>query len=465
MSTFKYKVQNSGSLLVALIAIFVTSMVADGITPALPVLQRELHASTNSMGWFYTAPMLSAVVTLPLIGKLAEVFNRQRILFAVLCIVCLGMLISALANGAALLIIGQILSGISLSLFPLSVGIIRDCCAADKVGPANALVGSLGAVAPMVGLLACGPIINNFSYKWLFWGPCAALGVCLILLFAIPWKKDKDPIHRELVDWAGALYLSISLGTGLLAISRISDNGWSNSGQILLFLMSLVTMFTWIFHEKKSDHPLINLSFFNNRTVLGSGLCMLVAGYVIVSVSVAVPVYAELSETLGGLGASIGETSSYFLAMSLAGMAITPIIDIAEKRIGSRQLILIAMLFLAITPWIISTFSMDKISILVGMGSIGAAFTVVLVESMNTIAANFPADQVTEISSLTWVMKSFGATLGSQVTACVIAIGDGTSNQIPSVHGIFHSLSITVLAGIAGIVFAVMMPRWRRRMI
>ena len=461
MPTLKYLVQSGGVLLVALIAIFVTSMVADGITPALPVLQRELHASTNSMGWFYTAPMLSAVVTLPLIGKLAEIFSRRRILFVILFIVFVGMLLSALADSAPLLIFGQILSGLSLSLFPLSVGIIRDSCAPEKVGPANAVVGSLGAVAPMIGLLACGPIIDHFSYKWLFWGPAIALAFCLVLMLILPTKQHHAPTLRKVIDWSGALFLSMALGSGLLAISRISENAWSDSGQIALFLISLASILIWFVHEKRTTEPLIDLSFFSNRTVLGSGLCMLVAGYVIVSVSVAVPVYAEFSKALGGLGATVGETSSYFLAMSLAGMAITPIIDVAEQHIGSRHLLFIAMLLLAATPWAISTLPMDNMSVLIGMGVIGAAFTVVLVESMNVIAANFTADQVTEISGLTWVMKSFGATLGSQVSACIMALGDSTSNQIPSVPGIFHSLSMTVVVGIAGFLFAILMPRRR----
>ena len=428
MPTLKYLVQNGGVLLVALIAIFVTSMVADGITPALPVLQRELHASTNSMGWFYTAPMLSAVVTLPLIGKLAEIFSRRRILCVILFIVFVGMLLSALADSAPLLIVGQMLSGLSLSLFPLSVGLIRDSCTPERVGPANALVGSLGAVAPMVGLLACGPIIDHFSYKWLFWGPCIALAFCLILMLILPTERHEESAHRKVIDWSGALFLSLALGSGLLAISRISENPWSDSGQIALFLISLASILIWIFHEKRTNDPLIDLSFFSNRTVLGSGLCLLVAGYVIVSVSVAVPVYAEFGKELGGLGATVGETSAYFLAMSLAGMAVTPIIDIAEKQIGSRYLICIAMLLLAATPWAISILPVGNTSVLFGMGVIGAAFTVVLVESMNVIAANFPADQVTEISSLTWVMKSFGATLGSQITACIMALGSSSMN-------------------------------------
>ncbi len=462
MPTIKMKLEQNGPLLVALLAIFTTSMVADGIVPALPLLQRELHASTDSMGWFYTAPMLSAVVTLPLIGKLAEVFSRQRILLAILVVVCLGMLLSALAEHAPLLIFGQMLSGLSLSLFPLSVGLIRDSCSANRIGPANALVGSLGAVAPMIGLLACGPIVEHFSLRWLFWGPCLMLLVSVIFMLMLPRRDVGKQREHIPVDWTGALFLSAALGSGLLAISRISESVWSDPVQIALFLGALFCGAVWIWHEKRVTQPLIALSLFSNRLVLACGLCMLVAGYLIVSVSVAIPLFAELGSEQGGLGASVAQVSGYFLAMSLAGMAVTPFIDRVEQRIGSRRLVMLAMLVLAATTAMTILLPSTTMSVTLAMAVIGAAFTAVLVESMNVIAANFTVDEVTEISSLSWVMKSIGATLGSQITACIIALGAGADMEMAQAAAVFHSLAVAALIGVAGIAAALLMPRQRQ---
>lgn len=463
MSALHAVIRRQGLLSVALIAIFVTSMVADGITPALPVLQRELHASTDSMGWFYTAPMLSAVVTLPLIGKLADMFSRRKILLAILAIVCLGMLLSALAEHAPLLIFGQILSGLSLSLFPLSVGIIRDSCSAERVGPANALVGSLGAVAPMIGLLACGPIIDHLSFRWLFWGPCIALAFCQMLILLITAEPVPTSARRPAIDWLGALFLSLALGCGLLAISRISDTSWMDASQILLVVVCAASTCLWVWHERHVSEPLIDLSFLRNRTILGAGLCMLVAGYVIVSVSVAVPVFAQFTKADGGLGVTVTETSSYFLVMSLAGMAITPLIDRAEKIAGSRKLLAFAMAMLSVTALATINLPPSNLSMLIEMALIGAGFTVVLVESMNVIAAHFPADQVTEISGLTWVMKSFGATLGSQLTACVMALGAQNAIQPASIASVFQALTLTVVVGATGMLCTMLMPAHRAR--
>jgi len=458
MSNIPLTLERNGSLIIAMAAIFMTAMVADGIVPALPVLQRELHASADSMGWFYTAPMLSAVVTLPLIGKLAELYSRQLILFVILLLVALGMLFSALADHAALLIFGQMLSGLSLSLFPLSVGLIRDTCSSDRVGPANALVGSLGAVAPMIGLLACGPIIEHFSFRSLFWGPCIMLTLCLLAMLVLPGKHFGKSANHVPVDLPGAILLSAALGTGLLAVSRISETVWSDPVQIVLFLVSILSTAVWVWHENRVSHPLIDLSFFTNRMVLACGLCMLVAGYLIVSVSVAMPVFAELTPEQGGLGASVSETSGYFLAMALAGMAITPLIDRAEKWMGTRLLIMLAMLVLTSTTTLTILLPLTTVLVTAAMGIIGAAFTVVLVESMNVIAANFAADAVTEISSLSWVMKSIGATLGSQITACIIALG---GNQSTAAAPVFTSLTVAALIGAAGIAAAILMPRHR----
>ena len=183
-------------LAVTFTAVATTSMVADGIVPALPVLQRELHASTDAMGWFYTAPMLAAVVCTPIVSRLASIVDKRRVLDGILLLLFAGMALSASARAAPMLVLGQLLSGVSLSLLPLSVGLISEYCDPVSARTANAIVAALGALTPCIGLMICGPIVDHLSFRWLFWGPAALLGTCLIVSLLSP-RSPRENIREQ----------------------------------------------------------------------------------------------------------------------------------------------------------------------------------------------------------------------------------------------------------------------------
>lgn len=440
-------------------AVATTSMVADGIVPALPALQRELHASTDAMGWFYTAPMLAAVVCTPVVARLAAVLDKRRVLDGVLALLFVGMLLSASAQGAPMLILGQLLSGASLSLLPLSVGLISDSCDPVSARTANAIVAALGALTPCIGLMICGPIVDHLSFRWLFWGPAILLGACLVasLLFRRQGEGAR-PATTSLMDWKGAALLSCALGCGLLTISRLSESTSHTASQWGLAAIACASAAAWVSVERRVAAPLFDLRLLFDRVAISSGGCMFAAGYLIIGVSLGVPMLGELPPEHGGLGASVTQTSEYFLALAVVGTAITPFVNRVGRLLGSRNLMSLAMLVLSAAALDIALATPSHRNMLVAMSTIGAAFSVVLVESMNAIVAAFRSDESTAASGLAWVLKSIGATLGGQLTAAIVAIGAARGDGSPSATPIVIALAVASAVGAAGVLVARCMP-------
>src|SRR4051812_35421191 len=96
------------------------------VAPALPAIQHELGASTTAVTWVLTVYLLTASVATPILGRVGDMFGKERTLVGVLCLFAVGSLISALSHSIGLLIAGRAVQGAAGAVFPLAFGIIRD---------------------------------------------------------------------------------------------------------------------------------------------------------------------------------------------------------------------------------------------------------------------------------------------------------------------------------------------------
>ena len=96
------------------------------VAPALPDIQHALHTSVNAVSWVLTAYLLSASIATPLIGRLGDMYGKERLLVIVLVLLCGATVVSALATSLAVMLVGRIIQGAAGGIFPLAFGIIRD---------------------------------------------------------------------------------------------------------------------------------------------------------------------------------------------------------------------------------------------------------------------------------------------------------------------------------------------------
>src|SRR3954471_8358857 len=145
------------------------------VVPALPEIQRALHTSQSAVGWVLTAFLLSASVATPIIGRLGDMYGKERLLLIVLAMLAFGTLISAVASSLSLMLLGRVIQGAGAGIFPLAFSIIRDELPNERVPGAIGLVSSLLGVGGGAGVVFAGIVIDNLSYHWLFWFPLAAI--------------------------------------------------------------------------------------------------------------------------------------------------------------------------------------------------------------------------------------------------------------------------------------------------
>src|SRR5207248_76287 len=137
------------------------------VAPALPEIQRDLHTTPTAVAWVLTAYLLSASVLTPIIGRLGDMFGKERTLIASLAVLGLATIIAALASSITLLIAARVVQGAGGAVFPLAFGIIRDEFPRERVARGIAFLSALMGIGGGAGLILAGPIVDALSYPWL----------------------------------------------------------------------------------------------------------------------------------------------------------------------------------------------------------------------------------------------------------------------------------------------------------
>jgi len=180
----------------AVLAVAVTSysLLQSLVLPVLPTIQASLHTSQNTVTWVLTAYLLSASVFTPILGRLGDMFGKERMLVVALAALAVGALLAALAHSIGLMITARAIQGIGGGVLPLSFGIVRDEYDDDQLAGVVGIIAGLAAAGGGIGVVLAGLIVKVFSYRWLFWFPM------IILVFAavaahvvVPRSTNRSP--------------------------------------------------------------------------------------------------------------------------------------------------------------------------------------------------------------------------------------------------------------------------------
>ncbi len=390
------------------------------VAPALPEIQRELHTSPTAVAWVLTGYLLSASVLTPIVGRLGDMFGKERTLVISLAVLAAGTLLAALATSIEVLIAGRVIQGCGGAIFPLAFGIIRDEFPRERVATGIALISSILGVGAGLGIVLAGPIVDALSYHWLFWIPFFLVVITTILtVFFVPESPIKVPGR---VNWLGAFLLSAWLVCLLVAISEGSRRGWDDPLVLGGLAAAALLMWAWIANEQRAAEPLVDMAMMRIRGVWTVNAAAFLVGAGLFTSFILIPQFTETPSSAGyGFGASVTEAGLFLLPSTVGMLLISPLAGRMANRVGSRVPLVIgslataaSFLFLAVAhdePW-----EFYAASALLGVG-IGLAFA----SLANLIVEAVRPDQTGVATGMNTVMRSVGGSVGSQVGASVLA--------------------------------------------
>jgi EmrB/QacA subfamily drug resistance transporter len=413
------------------------------VAPALPEIQRDLHASATAVTWVLTAYLLSASILTPIIGRLGDMFGKERTLIYSLAMLAAGTLLAALATNINVLIAARVIQGGGGAIFPLAFGIIRDEFPRERVAHGIAMISAILGIGAGLGIVLAGPIVSALSYHWLFWIPFALVVVATIAtVFFVPESPIKVPGR---VNWTGAALLSAWLVCLLVAIREGSTWGWGDARVAGLLAAAAVLLVAWIANEQRADEPLVDMTMMRIRGVWTVNAAAFLVGAGMYSSFVLIPLFTEMPSSAGyGFHASVTQAGLFMLPSTVAMLVVSPLAGRLANRVGSRVPLVLGSLSTCLAFVFLAAAHDQRWEFYVGAALLGIGIGLAFASLANLIVEAVPPEQTGVATGMNTVMRSLGGSVGSQIGASVIA-ATVVGGALPTEHG--FTVAFVVAAG------------------
>jgi EmrB/QacA subfamily drug resistance transporter len=408
------------------------AMLSSSVVPALPTIQRALHTSETDITWLLTGYLLSASVGTAIIGRLGDMYGKERLLLWTLVVLAAGTLLAAVSSSLAVLIVARFIQGASGGIFPLAFGIVRDEFPQEKVAGSIGLLSAILGVGAGVGIVLSGVIVEHLNYHWLFWIPLLATIVAAVATWRfIPESPIRVPGR---INWLAAALMTSGISIVLIAISETTTWGWGSPRTIGLVLVGLAVSGAWIAVEVRSRNPLIDMTMMRIRGVWTTNLAAFLLGAGMYASFIVFPQFAQLPTSTGfGFGASV-VVSGLYLLPSTIGMTILGLCaGRISGRFGSRNALLAGTAFTLASFTMLTFAHSHPYDLLIAASLLGIGIGLAFAALGNLIVQAVSNHQTGVASGMNTVMRTLGGALGGQLSATFIAAN--TLHGEPTVTG------------------------------
>ena len=431
------------------------------VVPLLPRYPELLHTSAATVTWLVTATLVAGAVAAPLMGRLADMYGKRRMLLVALALVVVGSALGAAAPDVGFLIVARALQGASLGVVPLGISVMRDLLPPDRVGAGIALMSSSLGIGGAVGLPVTGVIAQNASWRWLFAGAAVFSVVLFVLLARIVPESTQRSGGR--FDLPGAAGLAIALVCLLLAISKGAVWGWTSTLVLGLLIGSVAVFAAWGVWEWRIPEPLVDLRVSARPAVLWTNVASVLVGFsMFAGFLVTTQVLQAPVATGYGFGLSLVAAGLVLLPIGAAMTIFSPISARLSRARGARTTVLLGVVALVVgnaaQAMLPQSIALVVLATTVTASGAALAYSAIPLIIMDAV----PASETASANSLNALMRMLGTSSCSAVVAALSAVlvTDVGGHVLPSSGAytvIFGAASVAAVA--AGLVISIAVGR------
>ena len=430
------------------------------VIPVLPTIQHGLHTSQNTVTWVLTAYLLSASIFTPIMGRLGDMWGKERMLVVALVALTIGSLLSAMANSLTIMLVGRVIQGVGGGVLPLAFGLIRDEFPPEKVPGAVGMIAALTAVGAGFGIVLAGPIVGALDYHWLFWIPAVVLAVAAVgAQVVVPESRVRTPGR---LNWPAVILLSTWLVAALLAISEAPTWGWASAEVIGLLIGAVVVAAGWVVVESRSSRPLIDMRMMRLPAVWTNNLVALLLGVGMYAGFAFLPEFLQTPPSAGyGFGVSITHSGLIILPSSVFMFVFGMLSGPLSKRFGAKAVMVTGLVVSIATFALLTAAHAQQWEIVVAMIIQGVGFGLAFASMSSLVVAAVPPEQTGVASGMNANIRTIGGSIGAAVMSSIVTSGV-RAGGLPREAGYTHGFAFLTVVSVVAAVAAVLVPRTRR---
>jgi EmrB/QacA subfamily drug resistance transporter len=291
------------------------------IATAVPSIVKDL-GGFSQFPWLFSSYLLAQAVSVPIYGKLSDLYGRRPLMFFGIGVFLLGSVLCGVAWSMPVLIAARVVQGLGAgAIQPIALTIAGDIYTVAERARVQGYLASVWAISAVVGPTLGGVFSEFVSWRWIFFVnlPLGALAIWM-LLHAF---HENVARRAHTIDFAGAGTLTI--GCSLLILGFLEGGvawAWTSPMSLALFIVGIGLLIAFVFIERRADEPILPLWVLSRRILAATSLVSLLVGALVVGLTSYVPTYVQSVLGFGPLVAGFALatlTIGWPLAAALAG--------------------------------------------------------------------------------------------------------------------------------------------------
>ena len=395
-----------------MLSLFLASMESTVVATAMPTIVGQL-GGLEHYSWVFSAFMLASTTTVPLYGKLSDIYGRRRLYVFAMALFLIGSVWCGMANSMTQLIFARALQGIGAGgIMPLAFILIGEMFSLEQRTKMQGVFSGVWGVSSIAGPLLGGFIVDQLSWHWIFYINVIP-GLLAAALVAFAWRDQVHSHERPAVDYTGAALLTVSVVLLLLGLMELgTSRGW-------IFLTAAFALFIVLFFvERRAADPILPIPLFRDSLFSTATAHGLLTGWAVFGTISFIPLFVQ--SVLGANATQAGITITPMLLGWVGGSIFGTRILL---RVGYRTLSLIGTIVFVVGAFLLMSAGVTSSQVMVmffvtlmgiGMGLSIPAFVI-------AVQTTVERRHLGTATSMLQFSRSMGGTLGVSVMGAALS--------------------------------------------
>jgi EmrB/QacA subfamily drug resistance transporter len=438
-----------------MLAIFLAAMESTVVATAMPRVVASL-GGLEIYSWVFSGFLLTSTVTMPLWGRLSDLYGRRPVFLLGLVLFLVGSALSGAAQDMTQLIIFRMLQGLGAgALMPIGMTVVGELFGLERRAKMQGYISGVWGVASLLGPLIGGLLTDHASWRWVFYINLP-FGVIAMTLLAKALDGARAA-RRPVIDGVGlALFTAgvSALLVGVLEAGRVGE--WTGLDVLGPLALAAVALPAFAVVERRVPEPIVPLRLFGNRVVLAAVATGFLAGMAMFGAISFVPLFLQ---AVSGMSATAAGVVLIPFVLGWVVMSVTSARLVL--RIGYRVVVVSGMVcltgaFLLLSRWSpgLTTGIAARDALLGGVG-MGLTMVPMLIAVQSAVARS----DLGAATSMVQFFRTVGGAIGLAVMGAVMAWRlNAGADRAEALHGVF--LTGLVICG-AALLSAFLVPPGR----
>ncbi len=388
---------------------------------AMPTVIAAL-GGLNHYSWVFSAYLITSTVTVPVWGKLSDLYGRRLPYQLGIGLFLLGSILSGMSDNMTQLIIYRAIQGMGAgALMPIAMTIIGDIYTLEQRAKMQAIFSAVWGLSSVVGPLIGGFLTDQLSWHWVFFIN-VPFGLATAVIMGIALQEPKQH-EKPRIDYAGAALLTLAITALMLALVETSSfHALLEPRNLILLTTFFVLTAAFIVVEMRAIDPIVPLKIFTNRMFAMAIAASFFAGMAMFGAISFVPLFAQ-----GTLGATATEAGSMLTPLMLSWVVLSVIGGRMLLKVGFRTTV-ISGLTLMVLGFILLSLSDRHTSrawFYADLAVIGSGLGLTMLTLLLAIQQSVERAQLGVATSLNQFSRSIGGAVGVAVMGAVLTAGLG----------------------------------------